>query len=104
MSFQRDRKEMKIRNAILTINQILCTFSLTSVLLSAPSLFAAEEICSECSQQVGVSGDFGHRKSDASVTIEGAENNPAAFREDINGKNFTVSISHLPAGKYTVTI
>ena len=28
----------------------------------------------------------------------------AAFREDINGTNFTVTITHLPAGKYTVTI
>ena len=28
----------------------------------------------------------------------------AAFREEINGKNFTVTITHLPAGKYTIVI
>ena len=40
----------------------------------------------------------------ASVAIEGAANNAAAFREEINGTNFTVTIAHLPAGKYTITI
>ena len=38
------------------------------------------------------------------VAIEGAANNAAAFREEINGKNFTVTIAHLPAGKYTIAI
>ena len=55
-------------------------------------------------QQVSVSGDFTHRKDNASVTIEGATNNAAAFREEINGTNFTVTIAHLPAGKYTIVI
>ena len=52
---------------------------------------------------MSISGDFAHRKDDASVTIEGA-NNAAAFREEINGKNFTVTIANLPAGKYTIVI
>ena len=55
-------------------------------------------------QEVSVSGDFTHRKDNASVTIEGATNNAAAFREEINGTNFTVTIAHLPAGKYTIVI
>ena len=95
---------MKIRPTNFIFNQILPAICLTSLCLSTSTLFPAEEICSSCGQQVGISGDFGHRKSDASVTIEGAADNPAAFREDINGRNFTVNISHLPAGKYTVTI
>jgi beta-glucosidase len=53
---------------------------------------------------VSISGDFAHRKDNASVTIEGAAENAAAFREEINGKNFTVTITHLPAGSYTITI
>ncbi|MGA2175466.1 MAG: glycoside hydrolase family 3 N-terminal domain-containing protein, partial [Verrucomicrobiota bacterium] len=65
---------------------------------------AAEESCAACGRQVSVNGDFAHRKDNASVTIEGAAGNAAAFREEINGKNFTVSIAHLPAGKYTVVI
>ena len=57
-----------------------------------------------CGQEVSVSGEFAHSKYDASMTIEGADNNAAAFREEIYGENFTVTIAHLPAGKYTISI
>ena len=77
--------------------------SLACLGLGASPAFAAEEICASCGQQVSLSGDFTHRKDDASVTIEGATD-AAAFREEINGTNFTVSITHLPAGKYTIVI
>jgi beta-glucosidase len=77
---------------------------LLSLWLCAPVAFAADEICASCGLQVSVSGDFAHRKDYASVTIEGATNNAAAFREEINGTNFTVTIAHLPAGKYTIVI
>jgi len=70
----------------------------------APAASAAEESCAACAVQVSVSGDFAHRKDNAAVTIDGAADNAAAFREEINGKNFSVSIAHLPAGKYTVSI
>jgi len=83
---------------------VIFAVSLTSMWLCAPAAFAADEICASCGQQVSISGDFAHRKDNASVTIEGAADNAAAFREEINGKNFTVSIAHLPAGKYTVVI
>jgi len=83
---------------------VIFAASLTSMWLCAPAAFAADEICASCGQQVSISGDFAHRKDNASVTIEGAADNAAAFREEINGKNFTVSIAHLPAGKYTVVI
>ncbi|MGO9476373.1 MAG: glycoside hydrolase family 3 C-terminal domain-containing protein [Limisphaerales bacterium] len=83
---------------------VIFAVSLTSLWLCAPAAFAADEICASCGQQVSISGDFVHRKDNASVTIEGAADNAAAFREEINGKNFTVSIAHLPAGKYTVVI
>jgi beta-glucosidase len=69
-----------------------------------PASFAADEHCAHCGQAVSLSGDFTHRINDASVVIQGAESNPALFREEIHGKNFTVTIPHLPAGKYTVTI
>jgi hypothetical protein len=61
--------------------------------------FAADEICASCGQQVSVNGSFTHRKEGPSVVIEGATNNAAVFREDVNGTNFTVKIAHLPAGK-----
>src|ERR1035437_4503206 len=72
-----------------------------SVILAA---FEADETCAACGQDAGVSGDFAHRQDDAALAIEGADNNAAAFREEIYGSNFTVTIAHLPAGKYTISI
>jgi beta-glucosidase len=77
---------------------------LAGLLLSAPATFAADEICTSCGPQVNVSGSFTHRKDAPSVAIEGATGNAAVYREDVNGTNFTVTIAHLPAGKYTLTI
>jgi beta-glucosidase len=85
-------------------------FTLAAKLLMAGALattsvaFAADEICTACGPQVNVSGSFTHRKDRPSVAIEGATNNAAVYREDVNGTNFTVTISALPAGKYTIAI
>jgi beta-glucosidase len=65
---------------------------------------ANDEICAACGQDVRITGNFAHRKDDASVVIKGATNNESAFREEINGTHFTVSIAHLPAGSYTILI
>jgi beta-glucosidase len=78
--------------------------SLTGMWLCTPAAFAADEACASCGQQVSIGGDFAHRKDNASVTIEGTNNNAALFREEINGTNFTVTIAHLPAGKYNIII
>ena len=82
---------------------MVSSVSLACLWLGVPGAFAADEICASCGQQVSLSGDFAHRKDNASVAIEGASD-AAAFREEINGTNFTVSIMHLPAGKYTIVI
>jgi beta-glucosidase len=79
-------------------------FLLAGLLFSASAVFAADEICTSCGPQVTVSGDFAHHKDNASVAIDGAGAHAAAFREDVNGKSFTVTISHLPAGTYTITV
>ena len=78
---------------------LLASLSIASIQFYVPVAFAAEEGCASCGQQVSVGGDFTHSKDNASAAIEGATNNAVAFREEINGKNFTVTISHLPAGK-----
>ena len=72
--------------------------------LGAPSALAVDEVCTSCGPQVSVSGSFTHHKDRPSVAIEGTSTDPAVFREDVNGTNFTVTISQLPAGKYTITI
>ena len=78
-------------------------FLLITILFSTAA-WAEDEICASCGQQVSVTGSFSHHKDRPSVVIDGAGDNAAAFREDVSGTNFTVTISHLPAGKYTVTI
>jgi beta-glucosidase len=87
----------------LTAFTTISTTALLSLRFCSPA-FAADETCGSCGQQVSVTGDFEHRKDEPSVGIQGATNGAAAVREEINGKNFSVIIAHLPAGNYTVTI
>jgi beta-glucosidase len=82
---------------------VLFVVSGANLWLSAPTALAEDEICSSCSQQVTLSGEFTHRKDAPSVVIEGA-GDAEAFREEVNGSHFTVSIAPLPAGKYTIII
>jgi beta-glucosidase len=77
---------------------------LAIIFSSAFATFAVDEVCSSCSRQVTVTGSFTHHKDAPSVTIEGASGDAAAFREDVSGTNFTVSIIHLPAGRYSISI
>ena len=60
--------------------------------------FSDDEICGTCGPEVRLSGTFTHRKDNPSMAIEGAGNNAAAYREDVNGTNFTVTIAE-PAGR-----
>ena len=82
----------------------LAVISLAVSLCSIDVSVAADEICTSCGPQVNVSGSFSHHKDAPSVAIEGAPGNAADFREDVNGTNFSVTISGLPAGKYTIAI
>lgn len=83
---------------------VLSVVFVTSLWFCTPASFAADERCAKCGQEVSVSGEFAHSKYDASLIIEGAGNDAAAFHEEIYGYNFTVTIAHLPAGKYTLSI
>ena len=88
----------------LWTSTILSVVSAASLWFCAPASFAADESCASCGKEVSVSGEFAHSKYDASPAIEGAGNDAAAFLEEIYGEHFTVTIAHLPAGKYTVSI
>jgi hypothetical protein len=81
----------------------IATLLLFGCLLPGPAC-ADDEICGTCPPEVRLSGTFSHRKDNPSVAIEGAGNNAAAYREEVNGGNFTVTIVALPPGKYMVTI
>ena len=77
---------------------------LAGALFLGSAAFAADEICASCGGQVSVSGSFTHRKEAPSLVVEGPGSRADAFREDVHGTDFTVTVAHLPAGKYTITI
>ena len=76
-----------------------------SAFLIQVSTSVADEICSVCDRKVVVTGQFKHGHDLEKLTIENAPKRmEEAFREEIHGPNFSVSVPHLPAGKYTVRI
>ncbi len=85
------------------------TFIYTLVAISlvvwSPASRADQEGCATCGQLVQVSGQFAHYPADRDLRIEGAPLGDAtAFRDEIAGTNFTISVSGLPTGRYTVVI
>ena len=102
-SWKSAQNQRPVRRIFSKLVAAISLMTLGGLWLSA-AVASADESCASCSAQVTVSGDFSHRKSDASVNIEGVGADPAPYREDINGKNFSVAIAHLPAGRYTITI
>ncbi|MGH7952972.1 MAG: malectin domain-containing carbohydrate-binding protein, partial [Limisphaerales bacterium] len=84
---------------------IFCFLTILNFYFSTLASFADEEVCGACDRLVQVTGQFAHFKTGADRTIQGAPpGGAAAFREEIYGQHFTVTVSHLPAGKYTVAI
>src|ERR1035441_9759772 len=84
---------------------ILCALAGFTVCLSTRIAFADEETCVACDRKVLVSGQFEHGRGHESLAVQGApKRGEEAFREEIYGSNFTVSVPNLPAGKYTVLI
>ena len=76
-----------------------------AVCLSNLAAFADEETCVACDRKVLVGGQFNHGRGHESLAIVGApKRGEEAFREEIYGTNFTLSVPNLPAGKYTVLI
>ena len=88
-----------MRPKILCLLALLGGWSLTS------TVFGDDEICVACDKKVVISGGFQHQRAWGVTTIEGVTSRgEEAFREEIYGTNFTLSVSGLPAGKYDVVI
>jgi beta-glucosidase len=84
---------------------ILCTLVVLTSCLSTPAALGDEEVCVACDRKVLVSGQFSHGRGHESLRIEGApRRGEEAFREEIYGTNFTLSVPNLSAGKYTVQV
>ena len=76
-----------------------------AVCFSTAAVFADEETCVACDRKVLVSGQFEHNRGHESLAITGApRRGEDAFREEIQGTNFSLSVPNLPAGRYTVVI
>jgi beta-glucosidase len=80
------------------------TFVVAAMLACALPIHADEITCATCELQASLKGDYAHHQDDRNLMIEGASGNLDAFRESIEGTNFTVSVAHLPAGKYKIEI
>ncbi len=76
-------------------------FSLLLLALSSP---AEDQNCANCAVPVEVTGEFSHFHPDGVVSIVGAAGNEAAFREEIFGSHFSIVVSQLPPGKYSLRI
>jgi len=94
---------MKMRPLLFRLS-LFGVLSPVIFVLPKSAVFADDEVCGDCGPDVRLSGTFAHHKDRPSVVIDGAGNNAAAYYEDINGANFTVTIATLPAGKYSVAI
>src|SRR5689334_15926005 len=66
---------------------------------------ADDEVCGTCDHVVQVSGELHHFKAAGDKSIQGAPpGGEAAFREEIWAPTFNITVSRLPAGKYTVVV
>ena len=87
-----------------------CSFELASrlalfLLFAAPFVGRCDETCANCGVPIDVTGQFEHFKAKAGTKVQGAApGDESAFREEIWGRSFAISVPHLPAGKYTVII
>jgi beta-glucosidase len=84
---------------------ILFALAAFAVAFSHAFALADEEVCAACDRQVLVSGQFSHGRGREGLMIAGVPRRAEeAFREEIFGTNFMLSVSNLPAGQYTVQI
>src|ERR1700742_2226392 len=85
--------------------RVVAQTSLSVLLVVSAFVSRADETCGTCSRSLDVVGQFTHYRIGDDQGIHGAApGEEAAFREEIYGSAFTVSVPHLPAGKYTVII
>lgn len=87
---------------IIELSSVLISLTI----LAAPlSVRADEETCASCDHVVQADGQFEHYKSPADVQIQGATpEESAAYREEVNGDHFTITVSRMPGGRLTVII
>jgi beta-glucosidase len=87
----------------LNFSAIFLTAVIAAALGFVRPVFADDEVCGACDKKVEIVGQYSHGTSDTFL-IANAPGNEAAFRDDIHGREFTLTVPDLPAGNYTVEI
>ena len=91
----------------MTIMKRLSIFPIAvlAVLQLAPGFVrAAEEGCANCGRMAIATGQFSHYSAPSGTPVLGALGREALFREEIYGKEFSVSVPSLEPGRYTVVL
>jgi beta-glucosidase len=84
---------------------LLLALGVFSFSVSIPTVRGDEEICVACDKKVTLNGQFGHQRAWGVTSIQGATwRGEEAYREEIFGTNFTLTIAPLPAGHYLAQI
>jgi beta-glucosidase len=78
--------------------------SLVGLLFLNLSARADEETCAACDHMVQAEGQFTHVRTPSDLQIQGAGDDITAYHEAIEGSHFSITISRLPAGQYTIVI
>jgi beta-glucosidase len=83
----------------------LCRCLLAFTLTLPLAATRGDEVCAACDHLVQVTGEISHFNVRDDKPIQGAPaGGEAAYRSEIWGKSFVITVAHLPAGKYTVAI
>jgi beta-glucosidase len=95
------RKNHRMRHLISP--PIFTVLIAAAVACTSTPAFATEEVCGACDKKVLITGQYEHGTSDT-FAIANAPGNEAAFRDEIHGPRFTLTVPDLMPGKYTVDI
>jgi beta-glucosidase len=80
-------------------------FCLFGFLVLNQTVRADEETCAACEHPVTIEGEFEHHQTADDLQVEGVPSGDmAGFRDEVVGANFTITVSRLPVGEYTVII
>ena len=83
----------------------LCRCLLAFTLTLPLAATRGDEVCAACDHLVQVTGEISHFNVRDDKPIQGAPaGGEAAYRSEIWGKSFVITVAHLPAGKYPVAI
>jgi beta-glucosidase len=95
-------RQKKWMRRIISFTALSTTMFMAVLCFSSPAL-ADDEVCGACDKKVMVTGQYDHGTSDTFL-IANAPGEEAAFRDEIHGQDFSLTMPGLIAGKYTIEI